>query len=166
MSQLVTHLENAVCYSPTEDKEEEEKHSFYEELQRAVEETPVHDVIILGDLVAKDGTNNKGKESIMGKYGCDVINNNGSRIVDFCLENTLVIGGTIFQHKNIYKLTWTSPDGNTQNQIDHELINKRWRGTLQDVRALREADVGSDHIIVLVKLKLKLRKINGHPKWM
>ncbi|XP_062597006.1 craniofacial development protein 2-like [Saccostrea cucullata] len=150
-----------VCYSPTEDKEEEEeKDSFYEELQRAVEETPVHDIlIILGDLNAKIGTNNKGKESIMGKHGCGVINNNGSRLEDFCLENKLVIGGTIFQHKNIHKLTWTSPDGHTQNQIDHVLINKRWRGTLQDVRALRGADVGSDHTLVLVKLKLKLEKI-------
>ncbi|XP_061176934.1 craniofacial development protein 2-like [Saccostrea echinata] len=149
-----------VCYSPTEDKDEEEKDSFYEELQRAIEETPVHDVLlILGDLNAKVGTNNEGKESIMGKYGCGVINNNGSRLVDFCQENKLVIGGTIFQHKNIHKLTWTSPDGHTRNQIDHVLINKRWRGTLQDVRALRGADVGSDHTLVLVKLKLKLRKI-------
>ncbi|XP_062595390.1 craniofacial development protein 2-like [Saccostrea cucullata] len=96
---------------------------YYEELQRAVEETPVHDVlVILGDLNAKINTNNEGKESIMEKHGCGVINNNGSRLVDFCLEN-------------------------------------KWRGTLQDVRALREADVGSDHTLVLVKLKLKLRKI-------
>lgn len=77
-----------VCYSPTEDKEEEDNDSFYEELQKAVEETPVHDVLlILGDLNGKCGTNNKGKEFTMGKHGCGVINKNRSRLVDFCQEN-------------------------------------------------------------------------------
>lgn len=81
----------------------------------------------MGNLKAKVGTNNEGKESIMEKDGCGVMNNNGSRLKDFCQEKKFTIGSTIFQHKNIYKLTWTSPDGHTQNQIDHLLINKRWR---------------------------------------
>ena len=38
------------------------------------------------------------------------------------------------------------------------LINKSLRGTLQDVRVLRGADAGSDHSLILIKLKLKLRK--------
>ena len=148
-----------ICYSPTEDSEEEEKEVFYDQLQKTVEDTPVHDVLLLlGDFNAKVGTNNEGKERVMGKQGCGIINGNGSRLVNFCEDNNLVIGGTIFQHKNIHKLTWTSPDGQTRNQIDHALINKRWRGTLQDVRVLRGADAGSDHSLVLIKLKLKLRK--------
>ena len=146
-----------VCYAPTEDKEEEEKDSFYEELQKAVEETPAHDVLlILGNLNAKVGTNNEGKEATMGRHGWGVMNNNGSRLIDFYQENKLTIGGTIFQHKNIHKIIWKSPDGHTQNQKDHAPINKMWRGTLQDVRALRGADVGSDHNLVLMKLKLKI----------
>lgn len=71
-----------------------------------MEETSVHDVLlILGDLNAKVVTNNEGKEFTMGKHGCGVINKNSSRLVDFCQENKLIIGGTIFQHKNIHKLT-------------------------------------------------------------
>lgn len=86
----------------------------------------------------------------MEKDGCGVMNNNGSRLKDFCQEKKFIIGSTIFQHKTIYKLTWTSPDGHTQNQNDHLLINKRWRCTLQDVRALRGFDIGSDHTLVPV----------------
>ena len=148
-----------VCYAPTEDALEEDKDTFYDQLQELVDETPSHDVLlIMGDLNAKVGSNNKGKETIMGKHGLGDINDNGERLTSFCQENRLVIGGTIFQHKNIHKQTWTSPDGKTKNQIDHIIINSRWRSSLQDVAAKRGADVGSDHSLVMAKIRLKLRK--------
>jgi hypothetical protein len=68
--------------------------------------------------------------------------------IDFCKENKLVIDGTIFQHKDIYKLACASPDGLTKKQIVHIMISK-WRETLQDVRAMRGADAGTDHILML-----------------
>ena len=37
-------------------------------------------------------------------------------------------------------------------------INKRFRGTLQDVRVKRGADVGSDHQLLVAQVKLKLRR--------
>ena len=84
------------------------------------------------------------------------MNNNGLRLVEFCAENDMVIGGTLFQHKTIHKYTWTSPDGNIHNQIDHVLINGKWRKSLLDVRAFRGADLGSDHELVIAKIQLKL----------
>ena len=115
-----------VCYAPTEDAEDEEKDTFYDELQAAVDETPTHDVLlIMGDLNAKVGIDNQGKENTMGRQGLGVANGNGDRLTSFCQENKLVIGGTIFEHKNIHKVSWCSPDGHTQNQIDHIIINNR-----------------------------------------
>ena len=52
----------------------------------------------------------------MGKQGLGVMNDNGERFADFCSLNDLVIGGTIFPHK----ATWVSPDGGTENKIDHK----------------------------------------------
>lgn len=74
-------------------------------------------------------------------------------------ENGLIIGGTILQHKNIHKLTWISPDRRTSNQIDHICINKKWRRSLRDVKAIRGADTNSDHHLMLCKLQLKLKKV-------
>ncbi len=121
--------------------------------------TPRHDMLIVaGDMNAKVGGNNKYREKTMGKEGLGEMNNNGERLYHLCSENDLVISGSTYQHKNIHKYTWTSPDGKTTNQINHILINRRWRRSLQDVKARRGADIGSDHQLVLGKLTLKLRK--------
>ncbi|XP_056021988.1 craniofacial development protein 2-like [Ostrea edulis] len=152
-------LTAVVCYGPTDDAEDEEKISFYDGLQKVVDDTPSHDVLlILGDLNAKVGKCNQGKETIMGQQGIGECNNNGERLCTFCQENDLVIGGTIFMHKDIHKTTWNSPDGHTKNQIYHIIINKRWRSSLLDVVVKQGADVGSGHSLVLAKIKLKLRK--------
>lgn len=94
----------------------------------------------------------------MGKHGLGDINDNGERLTSLYQEKRLVIGNTIFEHKNIHKPTWTPPDGVTKNQRDHIIINSRWRSSLQDVVAKKEADVGSDHSLVMAKIRLKLRK--------
>ncbi len=95
----------------------------------------------------------------MGSHGCGVINNNGELLVDFWQNNNLVIGGTIFPHKDKHKLPWVSPDKRTVYQIDHILINNKWRTSMQDVRVYRGADAYSDHYLVKTSIKLKLRKI-------
>jgi hypothetical protein len=67
----------------------------------------------------------------------------------------MVIGGTLFLHKNRHKVTWISPDYNTENQIDHFAISRKWR-SLQDVRNKRGTDIGSDHHLVVALFKLKV----------
>ena len=112
------------CYAPTNEADEEDKDDWYEELQQAVSKVPQHDMLlIMGDMNAKVGADNTDCDRAMGKHGCGVMNDNGERLIGFCLENNCVIGGTIFPHRNIHKLTWKSPDGSTVNQIDHILIN-------------------------------------------
>ncbi|GFS06499.1 endonuclease-reverse transcriptase [Elysia marginata] len=58
-----------------------------------------------GDLYAKVGDENIGAERTMGIHGCGSINNNGERLVELCASNDLVIGGTLFEHPAIHKLT-------------------------------------------------------------
>lgn len=52
-----------------------------------------------------------------------------------------------------------SPDKRTKNHIDHITINSRWRTSLLDTRVFRGADIGSDHMLVVGRLRLKLRKV-------
>ncbi|KAK9708744.1 Endonuclease-reverse transcriptase [Popillia japonica] len=148
------------CYAPTEVSEEEPKDVFYQELSSTLQKVKKGDIIILmGDLNAKVGSNNEEYENIMGQHGLGQRNSNGERLIELCMEHDLIIGGTQFPHKDIHKVTWTSPDQQTQNQIDHIAISKKWRGCLNDVRNKRSADVGSDHHLLIGKIKLKLSAV-------
>ncbi|XP_073821605.1 uncharacterized protein [Musca autumnalis] len=91
-----------------------------------------------------------------------IMNDNGERFVELCQAAQLVIGGSIFPHKRIHKYTWTSPDGNTQYQIDHICIRRKWRGSLVDVRTKRSADIDSDHELVVATLKIKLKSVRDN----
>ena len=110
----------------------------------------------MGDFNVKIGSDNTGREGVMGKHGEGEINSNEELFVEMCAFNSMVIGGSIFPHKRIYKTTWVSPDHNTENQIDHICVSKRFRQSVQDMRVYRGADVASDHHLVMATLRLKL----------
>ena len=56
---------------------------------------------------------------LTGKFGLGVQNEAGQRLTEFCQENALVIAKTLFQKHKRKLYTWTSPDGQYQNQIDY-----------------------------------------------
>ena len=104
--------------SPIENSDEEDKDDFYYTLQMTVDDVPRNDVLLLpGDLSARVRCNNKNREIVMGNHGVGDLTNNGERVINLCEENNLIIGGTIFTHWNIHKLTSTSHDGRTQSRL-------------------------------------------------
>ncbi|XP_052224834.1 uncharacterized protein LOC127840456 [Dreissena polymorpha] len=108
---------------------------------------------------AKVGTDNTGREMVMGREGLGTTNENGELFTDFCANNDLVIEGTISSHRDIHRKTSRSPDMATENQIDHIAISRRWRRPLADVRAYKGADIGSDHDLVIAKLRVKIARV-------
>ena len=67
---------------------------------------------------------------VTGKFGLGVQNEAGQRLTEFCQENTLVIAKTLFQQQKRQLYTWTSPDGQYQNQIDYVLCSQKWRSSI------------------------------------
>ena len=104
-------------YSPTNTADDLIKEQFYQRLQTVLDETfKGRDVnIIMGDLNAKVGTDNAGFEEVMGRHGQGEMNENGEKFANLCATNSLVIGGTLFPHKRIHKVTWVSPDHFTES---------------------------------------------------
>ena len=80
-------------------------------------------------------------------------------LVEFCQENALVIANTLFQQHKRRLYTGTSPDGQHQNQTDYILCSQRWRSSIQSTKTRPGADCGSDHDLLIVKFRLKLKKV-------
>ena len=129
---------------------------FYEDLQDLLELTPKKDVLfILGDWNAKVGSQEI--PGITGKFGLGVQNEAEQRLTEFCQENALVIANTLFQKHKRRLYAWTSPDGQYRNQIAYILCGQRWISFIQSAKTRRGADYGSDHELLIGKVRLKLK---------
>ena len=74
-------------------------------------------------------------------------------------RDALVIANTLFQQHKRRLYTWTSPDGQYQNQIDYILCSLRWRSSIQSAETRLGVDCGSDHALLIAKFRLKLKKV-------
>ena len=120
-------------YAPTSNTEEAEVEWFCEDLQDLLDITPKKDVLfIIGDWNAKVGSLET--PGITGKFGLEVQNEAGQRLIEFCQENALVIANTLFQEHKTRLYTWTSPDGQHRNQIDYILCSQKWRSSIQSAK--------------------------------
>ena len=116
-------------YTPTSNAEEAEVEWFYEDLQEFLELTPRKDVLfIIRDWNAKEGSQEI--PGVTGKFGLGVQNEAGQRLIEFCQENALKIASTLFQQHKRRLYTWTSPDGQHQNQTDYILCSQTWRNSI------------------------------------
>jgi len=89
-----------------------------------------HIKILLGDFHAKVERENIFNLTIGNECLHQDSNDDGVRIVKFATSKNLVFNNMIFPHLNIHKYTWTSPDGKTNNQIDHILGDRRWHSSI------------------------------------
>ena len=117
-------------YTPTSNAEEAEVEWFYDDLQDLLELTPKKDVLfIIGDWNAKVGSQEI--PGVTGKFGLRVQNEAWQRLTRFFQERALLIANTLFQQHKRRLYTWTSPDGQYQNQTDYILCNQGWRCSIQ-----------------------------------
>ena len=145
-------------YAPTSNMEEAEVEWFYENLQDLLQLTPQKYVLfIIGDWNAKVGSQET--PGVTGKFSLGIQNEAGQRLIEFCQENALVIANTLFQQHKTRLYTWTSPNGQHQNQIDYILCSKRWRHFIQSAKTRPGANCGSDHELLIARFRLKLKKV-------
>ncbi|KAE9522281.1 hypothetical protein AGLY_017324 [Aphis glycines] len=155
-----------ICvHASTEVSTNNDKDAFYEDLDRIYDKTPGNVIkIILGDLNAMCGKESQFQPTIGKESMHNISNDNGLRIISFASSKNMVISSTTFPHKKIHKGIWRSPDGKTINQIDHVLIQRRFRSCIVDVRRYGGADCDTDHFLLISKFKIKLQDHNSVEK--
>jgi hypothetical protein len=112
--------------------------------------------ILLSDFNAKVGRKNIFKPTVRNESLHETSNDSGVSIVNFATSKNLVVKSTMFPHHKIHKYTWTSPEGNTHNQIDQVLIDRRQHSSILDVRPFRGVDCDTDHYLVVAKVRERL----------
>lgn len=118
----------------------QEAKKFYNQLRNVLDQTPKRDItIVLSNLNANVGSDAIGQKPIMGRHNLGSMNEIGKLNVNFCEQKDLDIDRPIFLHWRMHKVTWTSPDLKTGNQIGHLIVSHCWR-TLIDVKVYRDAD--------------------------
>lgn len=145
------------CYGPTEEKEDEKKDKFYEELEEVYDRIPRDNIkIFLCDCNAKIGRETMYRPTIGKESLRDVINDYGTRVINMAISKELVINSTYFPRKNIHKHTWVSPNGLTKNQIDHVMINKKHMSCISNMRSYRGSDADTDHYLIIAHFRIRL----------
>jgi hypothetical protein len=121
-------------HAPCKDKGDDVKDSFCEELGHVFDQFARYSMkILLRDFFAKVDRENIFTLTIGNENLHEINNDNGVRVVNFTISKNLVVKSTTFPHCRIHKYTWTCPERNTHNHIDHILIVRRQHSSILDV---------------------------------
>ncbi|KAK3926620.1 LOW QUALITY PROTEIN: Craniofacial development protein 2 [Frankliniella fusca] len=137
-------------YAPVNDAEEEQKDTFYTDLNALRASVPAGSLpILLGDFKAKIGREAEVAD-LAGRHSLHRVNNeNGQRLVDLAAARDMVVRSTMNPRSAAKIITWISNDGVTRNQIDHVLVPRRLGAAFTTTTSVPEANIGSDHLMVL-----------------
>jgi hypothetical protein len=108
-------------HASCEDKSDDVKDSFDEEIGRVFDQFARYDMkILLGVFSVKVGREDIFKLTNGNEISHKISYDNGVRAVNFATYKNLVVKSTMFPHHSIHKYTWTSPE---HIQIDLILID-------------------------------------------
>jgi hypothetical protein len=95
------HIVVLNVHAPTEDKTDDVKDSFYEELEHMFYKFPkYHMKILLGDFNPKVGKEDIFKPTIGNESLHEISNDNGVRLVNLATSKNLRVKSTMFPHRN------------------------------------------------------------------
>lgn len=150
-------------YMPTSSADDEVVEKIYEKIGEILEDVKSDEnLIVMGDWNSVVGKGREGKA--VGEYGLGIRNERGDRLVEFCAEHNLVLANTWFKHHERRLYTWMKPGDTGRYQIDFIMVRQRFRNQVLDCKTFPGADIGSDHNLLVMKCKLKLKKLTKGKK--
>ena len=143
-------------YAPTENSTVLETEEFYAELQRTIdgEEVEGRQILLAGDFNARTGWNKRIAHGCIGNFGGErILNENGRRLIEFCIKNQLIIGNSLFRHKEVHKITFEGEGRNTKSIIDYFIYPNTIRRYIMDVKVIRGAELTTDHRLIVANAR-------------
>ena len=146
-----TILNLIYCYAPQSGLPAEEKDTLYERIFSIVASVPKEEMLVLGgDFNGHVGKHSAGFEGVLGGSGYGMKNQDGLRILDFCVANKLAITNTFF-HKNKSRLITFSSGGN-HTQIDLILFRRAQLRNIKDTKVISSEECITQHKLFVCDL--------------
>jgi hypothetical protein len=145
-------------YAPTEDADIIEKEQLYLDLQRVADDarTDNRKLVIMGDMNGRNGQDQRVGHGSMGRYGGERIRNtNEERLIDFCINNGLLIGNTFYNHKQIHKITFEGEGRDVKSITDYILYSVELTYVLKDVKVIRGTELSTDHRLLVTDTRFR-----------
>lgn len=99
----------------------------------------------MGDFNALVGCHDMPQSECVGKFGYGKMNDRGSKLIDFCVENELIVTNTFYDVPMIRRYTYKAPGDICRYQNDFILVIKRFRNQIKSSHAYPGFDIDSDH---------------------
>ncbi|KAK6729205.1 hypothetical protein RB195_006321 [Necator americanus] len=148
------------AYAPQAGCSEEEKASFWEDLEQYVQSLKSEEILLIGgDFNGHVGSRKDGFESCHGGYGAR--NDDGLRILEYAVASDLIVANTQYRKRKSHLITHTS--GGRETQIDFWMLRRRDRRLLQDSKVIPTDHVAAQHHLLVMDLKIS-RPRKRHPR--
>ncbi|XP_055883509.1 craniofacial development protein 2-like [Biomphalaria glabrata] len=149
------------AYAPTLSSTPEAKDMFYDNLSSALSEIPTTEqVIILGDINARVGSDNSAWDSCIGCFSVGNVNENGQRLLEVCSLHSLCVTNTYFKTKPQHRVSWRHPRSKHWHQLDLILVRQKCLKFVKLTRSFHSADCDTDHSLECCKINLLPKKIH------
>ncbi|XP_030025374.2 uncharacterized protein LOC115443910 [Manduca sexta] len=139
------------AYAPTEQADELQHKSFYNDLSQITNNYSRNIIILMGDFNAQVGIKQCEEEYVLGSFGYGKRSKNGQRLVDFLLEHNLTLLNSTFKKNKNKKWTWISPGGNYRTEIDYIITSHPRLFTNTEV--ITKLNFNTDHRMVRATIK-------------
>ena len=150
-------LDIASTYAPQVNNSMEEKNDFWEGLDGLIKSISKEGRIVLGaNLNGHVGEGNIRDEEIMGRYGAETRNKEGSMVVDFGKRMDLAIVNTYFKKKDEHRVTYKS--GEKSTQVDYVMCRRRNLKEICDCKVILNERIAKQHRMVVCKMVLMVKK--------
>ena len=149
-----TMVNIASVYAPQSGCEEEEKESFWEEMDQELSEIPAEErMIIGGDMNGHIGSNRLGIERVHGGWGVGVSNAEGERLIDCSVAFDLAIINTWFEKGVNQYITYKS--GERESQIDFLMCRRTNLKEVKNCKVINGECVAAQHRMVVTDWEMR-----------
>jgi hypothetical protein len=92
---------------------------------------------------------------VVGFFGEDHLNRNGSELRDFATYNNLKISSTFCRKKDIHKYAWAARG--LRSVIDYIIVNRNLSSQVRDTRDYTGSGIYFDHYLVITAISILAR---------